>query len=412
MVAEIVSIGDEILIGQIIDTNTVYIAKELNKIGVEVAQITSISDSKEHIENCLNEAQKRAHIIILTGGLGPTKDDLTKDTLCSYFNDVLVENNLVLSRIEEMFSKLSLPVNDGNRKQAMLPSKARILDNYYGTASGMWFEKNERIIISLPGVPFEMKELMKTQVIPALQRHYTLPYIIHKTLLTHGLGESNIAERIKDWEDQLPKDIKLAYLPNLGGVRLRLSAKGSEQKELNGRIDAEIKKLYPLIGEIIIGFENENSIEEQLQNQFIKTKNTLAIAESCTGGKIASLFCAIPGASQYFKGSIVAYATEIKENILGVSKELIDTHSVVSNPVAEAMAIGVRRKLGATIGISTTGNAGPSKGDSDADLGTVFIGISTQKGVVSHKFYLGKNREQVIGKTVNKVMSLLQKELF
>ncbi len=411
MIAEIVSIGDEILIGQIINTNAVFIAKELNKIGVEVGQITSISDTKEHIESCLDEAQKRAQIIILTGGLGPTKDDLTKHTLCSYFDDVLVKNDVVLSRIETMFAKLSIAINDENRKQAMLPSKAKILDNHYGTAAGMWFEKNNHVVISLPGVPFEMKELMTNEVIPALKKHYTLPHIIHKTILTQGLGESVIAERIKDWENQLPKDIKFAYLPNLGAVRLRLSAKGKDKEKLNERVDAEIEKLYALIGEIIVGFEKEGAIEVQLQNRFIETKHTLAVAESCTGGKIAARFCAVPGASQYFKGGIIAYATEIKENVLGVSQELINTHSVVSAPVAEAMAMEVRKKLGATIGVSSTGNAGPSKGDSDADLGTVFIGIATEKSVVSHKFYLGEHREKVIGKAVNKAMELLYKEL-
>ena len=261
MIAEIVSIGDEILIGQIVNTNAVFIAKELNKIGIEVGQITSISDRKEHIESCLDDAQKRAQVIILTGGLGPTKDDLTKHTLCSYFDDVLVKNQIVLERIEEMFAKyVPTPINDENRKQALLPSKAKVLNNLHGTASGMWFEVDDRVIISLPGVPFEMKALVSNEVIPALQKHYTRPYIIHKTLLTYGLGESVIAERIEHWENNLPEDIKLAYLPNLGRVRLRLSGKGSDQALLDQRIDAEIEKLYPLIGDIIMGFEEEASI--------------------------------------------------------------------------------------------------------------------------------------------------------
>lgn len=364
MIAEIVSIGDEILIGQIVNTNAVFIAKELNKIGIEVGQITSISDRKEHIESCLDDAQKRAQVIILTGGLGPTKDDLTKHTLCSYFDDVLVKNQIVLERIEEMFAKyVPTPINDENRKQALLPSKAKVLNNLHGTASGMWFEVDDRVIISLPGVPFEMKALVSNEVIPALQKHYTRPYIIHKTLLTYGLGESVIAERIEHWENNLPEDIKLAYLPNLGRVRLRLSGKGSDQALLDQRIDAEIEKLYPLIGDIIMGFEEEASIEEQLQAQFIKTNNTLAIAESCTGGKIANRFTQIPGASAYFKGGVVAYATEVKVNLLGVSQSLIDSYSVVSAPVAEAMAVAARERFGATIGVATTGNAGPSKGD-------------------------------------------------
>ena len=413
MIAEIVSIGDEILIGQIVNTNAVFIAKELNKIGIEVGQITSISDRKEHIESCLDDAQKRAQVIILTGGLGPTKDDLTKHTLCSYFDDVLVKNQVVLDRIEEMFAKyVPTPINDENRKQALLPSKAKVLNNFFGTASGMWFEIDDKVVISLPGVPFEMKALISNEVIPALQKHYTRPFIIHKTLLTYGLGESVIAERIELWENDLPKDIKLAYLPNLGRVRLRLSGKGTDKNLLNNRIDAEIQKLYPLIGDIIMGFEEEASIEEQLQAQFIKTNNSLAIAESCTGGKIASRLTQIPGASSYFKGGMVAYATEVKVNLLGVSKGLIDNFSVVSAPVAEAMAVGVRERFGSTIGVSTTGNAGPSKGDSDADLGTVFIAVSSVSGVVSYELHLGKHRERVVEKAVNKAMELLHKEVF
>ena len=413
MIAEIVSIGDEILIGQIVNTNAVFIAKELNKIGIEVGQITSISDRKEHIESCLDDAQKRAQVIILTGGLGPTKDDLTKHTLCSYFDDVLVKNQVVLDRIEEMFAKyVPTPINDENRKQALLPSKAKVLNNFFGTASGMWFEIDNKVVISLPGVPFEMKALISNEVIPALQKHYTRPFIIHKTLLTYGLGESVIAERIELWENELPKDIKLAYLPNLGRVRLRLSGKGTDENLLNNRIDAEIEKLYPLIGDIIMGFEEEASIEEQLQAQFIKTNNSLAIAESCTGGKIASRLTQIPGASSYFKGCVVAYATEVKVNLLGVSKGLIDNFSVVSAPVAEAMAVGVRERFGSTIGVSTTGNAGPSKGDSGADLGTVFIAVSSVSGVVSYELHLGKHRERVVEKAINKAMELLHKEVF
>lgn len=413
MIAEIVSIGDEILIGQIVNTNAVFIAKELNKVGIEVGQITSISDRKEHIKNCLDEAQKRAQVIILTGGLGPTKDDLTKHTLCAYFEDILVKNELVLERIEEMFAKyVPTPINNENRKQALLPSKAKVLNNFYGTASGMWFENEDRVIISLPGVPFEMKALISNEVIPALQKHYTRPFIIHKTLLTYGLGESVIAERIENWENNLPKDIKLAYLPNLGRVRLRLSAKGENQSLLNQRIDDQIKKLHPLIGDIIVGFEEDASIEEQLQNQFIKTNNSLAVAESCTGGKIANRFTQTPGASGFFKGGVVAYTTDIKVNVLGVSQSLINEYSVVSAQVAEAMAVSVREQMGATIGISTTGNAGPTKGDSDTDLGTVFIALASSKGVISHEFRLGKHRERVIEKAVNKVMELLHKQLF
>ena len=271
MYAEIVSIGDEILIGQIINTNAVFIAKELNKVGIEVVQITSISDKKEAIVHCLDEAQKRAQVIILTGGLGPTKDDLTKHTLCEYFDDVLVKNEVVLEKIEEMFRKyVPTPINDENRKQALLPSKAKVLENKFGTASGMWFEKDDKVIISLPGVPFEMKALVSEEVIPALQQHYTRPYIVHKTVLTYGLGESVIAERIEAWENNLPQDIKLAYLPNIGRVRLRLSGKGPNEAEINQRIDAQIASLLPQIQDIFMGFEEEAFVEEQIQKKCMR----------------------------------------------------------------------------------------------------------------------------------------------
>lgn len=411
MKAELLTIGDEILIGQIVNTNAVFLAKALNKIGIEVVQITSISDSKEAIIAALEAAKTRADIILMTGGLGPTKDDLTKHTLCSYFDDVLVKNTTVLARIEEMFAKyVQTPINDENRKQALLPSKARILENLHGTASGMWFEKEGTVFISLPGVPFEMKALMTHQVIPALKSHFKRPYILHKTVLTHGLGESAIAERIQDWEAALPAAIKLAYLPNLGRVRLRLSSKGNDENELKAQIDAQIEALLPLISEIVVGFEEDASIEEQLQAQFIKKQRTLALAESCTGGAIAARLSALPGASKYFKGSAVVYHTQSKTQLLGVPEALIQEHTVVSKEVAESMAVQVRKKFQSHIGVSTTGNAGPTRGDSPAELGTVWIAIATEKGVQSHHFLFGKHRERVVEKAVSKVFELLMKE--
>ncbi len=412
MQAEIVSVGDEILIGQIVNTNAVFIAKELNKIGIEVAQITSISDTKKAIVSCLDEAKKRAQIIILTGGLGPTKDDLTKHTLCAYFNDILVKNEEVLVRIEEMFKKfVPTPINDENRKQALLPSKARVLENKFGTASGMWFEDDDHVFISLPGVPFEMKALISDEVIPALQSHFTRPFIIHKTILTHGLGESVIAERIEQWENNLPNDIKLAYLPNIGRVRLRLSGKGPNEELIKARIDKQIENLLPLISDIFVGYEEEASLEEQVQKICIEKHYTIALAESCTGGEIASRITKIPGSSSFFKGSLVAYSTAIKTEILGVDSELINTHSVVSVEVAESMAVQAKTKFNSDYGISSTGNAGPSKGDSDAEIGTVCIAIATPKGVYSEKFLFGKNRERVIQKSVNKVFEMIYKEI-
>ena len=412
MLAEIVSIGDEILIGQIVNTNAVFIAKELNKIGIEVVQITSISDKKEAIVKCIDDAQQRAQVIILTGGLGPTKDDLTKHTLCAYFDDVLVKNEEVLERIEAMFKKyVPTPINDENRKQALLPSKAKVLENKMGTASGMWFEVEDRVVISLPGVPFEMKALISNEVVPALQQHYTRPYIIHKTVLTYGLGESVIAERIEDWENNLPVDIKLAYLPNIGRVRLRLSGKGPDLDVITARIEEQVASLLPQIEDIFMGFEEEASVEEQIQKKSISEGFTLALAESCTGGEIAARITKIPGASGYFKGGAVVYHAQSKVDLLDVPASLIEQKGVVSVEVAEAMAMGAKQKYGSTHAVATTGNAGPSKGDEAVEVGTVCIAIASPSGVYAEEFSFGKSRERVIQKAVNKVFELLFKSL-
>ena len=412
MKAELITIGDEILIGQIVNTNSVFLAKVLNKIGIEIAQIISISDEPTAITKALDASSECAELVILTGGLGPTKDDITKHTLCSYFNDTLVENKEILAHIEEIFEKyVTTPINDQNRQQALLPSKAKILKNQHGTASGMWFEKEGQVIISLPGVPFEMKALMTHEVLPALKGHFSRPFIIHKTVLTYGLGESAIAQRIEDWENAMPQDIKLAYLPNLGRVRLRLSGKGEVEAELEQRIDSEIEKLLPLIKDIFVGFEDTSLFEEQIQTQFIDQQQTLAVAESCTGGEIAARLTKISGASAYFKGGAVVYHTQSKSEVLGVSEEIIRKHTVVSQEVAEAMAVQVRNKFGASVGLATTGNAGPSKGDSDAEVGTVWIAIATKERVLSEQFLFGKHRQRVVGKAVNKALEMVYKEL-
>ena len=412
MIAEIVSIGDEILIGQIVNTNAVYIAKALNEIGIEVGQITSISDKKSHIVSTLDEAKKRAQVVIMTGGLGPTKDDLTKHTLCAYFSDTLVKNEEILNHIEEMFKKyVPTPINDENRKQALLPSKARIFKNFVGTASGMWFAQDDTVFISMPGVPFEMKKMVSEQIIPALQEHFVRPYIVHKTLLTYGLGESVIAERIEAWENALPSDIKLAYLPNLGRVRLRLSGKGPLKNDIEKRIADQIETLLPQIQDIFVGYEESTGIEHQIQDRCLAKHITLAVVESCTGGSLASRIAAIPGASGYFKGGVVAYENKVKEQLLGVSPDLISAHGVVSEAVALAMAKGVQEKFNATYGIATTGNAGPTKGDANAPLGTVCIAIVTQDDTFVETFSFGNHRERVIQKSVNKVFELLYKKV-
>ena len=412
MRAELVSIGDEILIGQIVNTNAVFLAKELNSIGVEIAQISSISDQKDVIIEALNEARKRADIIIMTGGLGPTKDDVTKHTLCEYFDDHLIKYEEVLKHIENIFSKyVTTPISDMNRDQANLPSKASILPNRYGTAAGMWFVDQGQVFVSLPGVPYEMEALVKNEVLPKIQKQFILPALYHKTILTYGLGESLIAERIEDWEENLPEPIKLAYLPSLGRVRLRLSSKGANLETLKKQIDDEIKKVIPLIEDIFFGTEDDQPIEFLIAQQLNRLSKTLSCAESCTGGAIATRFTAQAGASSYFKGSAVTYATDSKSSLLGVEGSLIQTHGVVSGAVASAMALGAQKKYNSDYALATTGNAGPTKGGKGQEVGTVFIGLATPQGVGSFQYKMGDNRTRVIHKTVNQAFEMLYRAL-
>ncbi|WP_341200826.1 competence/damage-inducible protein A [Croceibacter atlanticus] len=412
MNAEIITIGDEILIGQIVDTNSVFISKELNKIGVSVYQISSIQDDRQHILNALEEASSRADIILITGGLGPTKDDITKHTLCEYFNDTLVENKDVLNHVEHLFENyVKQQILDSNRMQALVPSKATVLHNQFGTAPGIWIEKDNKVYVSMPGVPYEMKGLIESEVIPRLQQKYKRPFILHKTVLTYGLGESIIADKIEDWETNLPKFIKLAYLPSLGKVRLRLTAKGDDEEILKTEIERQIVSLHKLIGDIIFGYEGEDSIEQEI-GKLLATKNaTLSLAESCTGGLIASRFTANPGASSYFVGGMVTYATQSKEALLGIDMAFITKYGIVSEAVAKEMADKVKQKFNSEYSISVTGVAGPTKGDSKQEVGTVFIGVSSPEETKVHKFNFGNHREKTTRKAVNKALELLLKDL-
>lgn len=412
MRAELVSIGDEILIGQIVNTNAVFLAKELNIIGVEVVQISSISDQKDAIINALNEARNRADIIIMTGGLGPTKDDLTKHTLCAYFDDHLVKNEVVLEHIENIFKKyVTTPISDMNREQAQLPSKATILHNRYGTAAGMWFMDREQVFVSLPGVPYEMEALVKEEVLPKIQQQFVLPALYHKTILTYGLGESVIAERIEDWENDLPTPIKLAYLPSFGRVRLRLSTKGPELDALKKELNTQLEKVIPLIQDIYFGAEEDEPIEILIADKLNELGKTLSCAESCTGGAIATRFTSCAGASAFFNGSAVTYATDSKTNLLDVEKSIFSEHGEVSKAVASAMALGAKKKFNTDFALATTGNAGPTKGDQGQEVGSVFIGLATPVGVESFQFNMGNNRTSVIHKTVNQAFEILYREL-
>ncbi|MAD98052.1 MAG: competence/damage-inducible protein A [Flavobacteriaceae bacterium] len=412
MNAEIVTIGDEILIGQIVDTNSQWIAQQFNKIGVSVFQITSIQDDKEHILTTLKEAQERADVVIITGGLGPTKDDITKKTLAEYFDhDEMIEYPEVIAHIKRMFKRFNIPFKPIQNQQALLPSKATLLMNHFGTAPGMWFHENNTVFVSLPGVPYEMKALMKGEVLPRIQKQFKLPFILHKTLMTYGQGESTIAERIEHFEDTLPTSIKLAYLPSFGRVRLRLTAKGPEKEPLETLLHMKVEELKGLVSDIYVGLDDNNSLEKSIGQILAKKGKTIATAESLTGGKIGSNIVSNPGSSVYFKGGIVAYHRQLKEELLNVSPETIDKHTTVSEEVAREMALGALNRFQTDYSIAVTGNAGPSTDNNDKTVGLVYIAIASTEKVDCHEFNFGQPREKVINKTVNKSLELLLKEL-
>jgi nicotinamide-nucleotide amidase len=412
MKATIVTIGDEILIGQIVDTNSGFIAKSLDKIGVDIHEMISISDNKQHILDTFAKLQNQVDLVIITGGLGPTKDDITKKTFCDYFEDTLVENKEVLAHVTQLIESIfKRPITQMNRDQALVPTKCHVLFNKMGTAPGMWMKKENTVFISLPGVPYEMKYLVENEIIPKVVREYNRPYIIHKTILTYGQGESLVAERIEDWENKLPEFIKLAYLPAPGRVRLRLSARGINKEILEKAIEENVNSLTKIIGDIIVGFDDSETIEVVIGKLLAQKQLTIATAESCTGGSIASLLTSVAGSSSYFKGSVVSYATEAKEAVLGIPHELIEKHSVVSAQVAEKMALQAQKMFKTDFAIATTGNAGPSKGDSDATVGTVFIALATPQTIVVEEFNFGEPREKVILRAVNKSLEMLQKEI-
>lgn len=412
MKATIVTIGDEILIGQIVDTNSGFIAKSLDKIGVEINEMISISDDKKHILDTFSKLQNTVDLVVITGGLGPTKDDITKKTFCDYFNDELIVNKEVENHVIELIERvMNRKASQINKDQALVPSKCTVLHNQVGTAPGMWMKKENTVFISLPGVPYEMKYLVENEIIPKIVLEYKRPYIIHKTILTYGQGESLVAERIEEWENNLPEFIKLAYLPAPGRVRLRLSGRGTDKEKLEKAIAENVKSLDAIIHDIIVGFDDDETLEVVVGKMLIKQNKTLSTAESCTGGKIAEVLTSVPGSSQYFKGSVVSYATETKINVLGVPESLIKEHSVVSAAVVSAMALSIKKMMKTDYAIATTGNAGPSKGDSKAEIGTVFIALATPNDIIVEEFNFGQPREKVIDRTVIKSLEILQKEI-
>lgn len=412
MISTIVTIGDEILIGQVTDTNSGYIAKALDKIGVQTVEMLSIADDRAQILETFNDLQDKVDLVVITGGLGPTKDDITKKTFCDYFDDTLVVNQRVLSHITDMWTNIfKMDISQVNKDQALVPSTATVLFNRYGSAPGMWMQKGRTVFVSLPGVPFEMKGIMEHELVPKLVEEFDRPYIIHKTILTYGQGESAVAERIENWENNLPDFIRLAYLPSPGRVRLRMSARGKDKSVLEKAIRENTASLAEIIGDIIVGYDDDELLEAVVGKLLCEKKRTISTAESCTGGKIAQTLTSIPGSSEYYKGSIVSYAEEVKTDVLGISKATIEQHSVVSAEVAKEMALAVQRIMKTDYAIGVTGNAGPTTDKTDKSVGVVFIALATPDGVEAAEFNFGQPREKVIDRAVNKSLEMLRKEI-
>lgn len=407
MKAELITIGDEILIGQIVDTNSAWMGKQLNLHGIEVYQVTSVHDDRHHILTALANAEKNVDLVLITGGLGPTKDDITKKCLCEYFNTELVFHPEVLEHVQSLLSSRNVVINQLNRDQALLPANCTVLHNSAGTASGMWFEQNNTIFVSMPGVPFEMEAIMTEEVFPRLAKLEIMQSIVHKTVLTIGLPESMLAEKIEQWESALPAFIKLAYLPSPMMVRLRLSGYGSDQSMIADEIDRRVKQLQAIIPEFIFGFDDEN-LGLVIGRILVQAGKTLALAESCTGGSIAQVITSNAGCSAYFKGGVVAYSNEIKNKLLDVPMNLIAEHGAVSQQVAEAMAAGAQKSLGADYAVATTGIAGPDGGSDEKPVGTVWIAVTGPSGIKSKMFIFRHNRERNIIRTTHTALNMLR----
>lgn len=406
--AELISIGDELLIGQVVNTNASWIASELNKNSISVSRITVVSDDEEDIFTSINDS--KADIIITTGGLGPTKDDITKGVLAKIFNSSMVFHEPSYNHIVEIFGLRNYPITEVNRNQALIPENCIPLPNTYGTAPGMWFEKDNKIVVSLPGVPFEMKTLVVDEVIPRLVKHFKLNAIYHFTVMTTAVGESVLAEMISSWEDNLPKDIKLAYLPQPGIVRLRLSTSDKDIEAAKSKIDEQVRTLKDIIPDLIFGY-NDSTLEEVVGGMLLNKKVTVSTAESCTGGYIAHLITSVAGSSAYYMGSVVSYSNTVKVNELDVMSSDIKKYGVVSQQVVEQMAIGVRKKMKTDYSIATSGIAGPDGGTKGKPVGTIWIAIATPEKVVSKMFLLGEHRGRNIRKSALLGLNMLRMEL-
>jgi nicotinamide-nucleotide amidase len=414
MNAELLTIGNEILIGQISNTNSVWMAQELNMIGVNIVHMSSVADDKQSILKAFEDASKRADIVLITGGLGPTKDDITKSTFCEYFETELSTDEDVLKDVTVFFAKRNKEISDINKKQAEVPKGCFVIRNKNGTAPGMWMEKNDTVFVSMPGVPFEMKAMVKNNVIPEIKKRFILPFIYHKTILTQGIGESALAELISDWEDGLTeKEIGLAYLPSPGMVRLRLSSKGFGELELKNRIDAEAEKVKPLIEKFIYGYEEygqeQPKLEEILGELLLERKLKLALAESCTGGYISHLITSVAGSSNYYNGCIVPYHNEFKNQLLKVDNAVFEKHGAVSKECVIAMAKETLNTFNSDVAIAVSGIAGPGGGTDEKPVGTTWIAVAYGDLIISKQFVFGDNRQRNIQMTAITAMNMLRK---
>lgn len=411
MKAEILTIGDEILIGQIVDTNSAWLGQELNLLGIKVNRINSISDDHFAIISALEESLSRADIVLITGGLGPTKDDITKKAIADFFQVEMIFNEDVMTYVASLFAARGIVMAESNKSQAMLPANCKVLHNSNGTAPGMWFEKDNKVIVSMPGVPYEMKGIFSEEVIPRLKQHFKTPIIKHKTVLTQGVGESTLMEKIETWENSLAANaLKLAYLPQPGMVRLRISGVGENEKQLEDLMQSKVEELQQLIPSYIFGYDNQ-TLEQVVGQLLAKNGRTLSTAESCTGGYIAHLITSISGSSAYFMGSVVAYDNRIKEEILNVSHQNLIDFGAVSQQVVEEMALGVQAKFKTDYAIATSGIAGPTGGTAEKPVGTVWVAIASPLGVKSKLLRFGNSRERNIRQAAIFALNLLRKEI-
>lgn len=410
MQAEIIAIGDEILIGQTIDTNSSFIATQLNLNGISVRQKRVIADDAEAIKNALDSIFPDTQLVFMTGGLGPTKDDITKKTLLEYFGGEMVFHPSIYEHIENLFASFGRKPSELNRGQAYLPDSCTPVLNHAGTAPGMRFEKNGVYYFSTPGVPYETQQLVEKQIVPWIRENLTKGTVVHKTILTQGVAESDLADKLESFEDQLPSSVKLAYLPSAGMVKLRLTSYEGDENEARAAVEREAEKIIDILGPIVFG-ENAQTLEEVIGISLKRGGKTISTAESCTGGYIAQMISAVPGASEYFMGSVVSYSNRAKMEMLGVTEASLENHGAVSQEVVSEMAIGARMRFHTDFAIATSGIAGPDGGSEEKPVGTIWIALASEEGVKARKFNFGNNRKRNIRKTALMALDLLRREL-